>query len=320
MKISIAVLFLVLFSGMAPAKESLEESIQLYGKGEFRQAAQALGKLSQASPADPETRFWLGKTYLKLREWAPAVREMEKAVALQPSSARYHLWLGRACGERASHAFFTTAFSLARRVIKEFETARNLAPKDAGIRFDLLEFYLQAPGVVGGGRDKAEEEARTIARLDPVKGYAARATIFRKDKKWDKAKAELLQATVEHPQNADVFKDLADYLLDRQDYEGSLDYGRKALALNQKSKRTRLLVAVAQTSLKRDLEAASRSLQELAAGPLFDEDPSFEEAHYWLGENYLAQGDRARARDCFKSALAFNPEYSKAKNALSKIK
>jgi tetratricopeptide (TPR) repeat protein len=320
MRISIIVIFLALFLNQIQAKENLDTAIQLYGRGEFRQAVGIFQQSAKSSPKDAETRFWLAKSYMKIQEWGSAIREIEKAVELQPANPRYHLWLGRACGERASRAFFTSALSLARRVLKEFKIARDLAPKDPGIRFDLLEFYLQAPGIIGGGKDKAQTEAQSIANINPVKGSTARATIFCNDKKWDKAKAELTQATEDYPKNADVFKDLADFLLDRQDSEGALYYGEKALALDSQSKRTQLIVAVAKTKLGKDLDQAAATLRELAAGPLLDEDPSFEEANYWLGENYLARGDKAKARDAFKSALAFNPEYSQAKNALSKAR
>jgi tetratricopeptide (TPR) repeat protein len=320
MKTSIILVFFALLTNALQAKESLDNAIQLYEKGEFRQAVDVLKQFTQTSPKDAETRFWLAKSYMKTREWGAAVREMEKAVELQPSNPLYHLWLGRACGERASRAFFTTAFSLARRVLKEFEIAKNLSPKDPGIRFDLLEFYLQAPGMIGGGKDKALTEAQSISQINPLKGFTARAAVFSKDKKWDQAKHELIRATEEFPQNADAYKDLADFLLDRQDYEGALYYGEKALALDRQSKRTQFIAAVAKTKRGKDLDQATATLRELAAGPLRDGDPSFEEANYWLGENYLARGDKDKARDAFKAALAFNPEYTRAKDALAKTR
>jgi tetratricopeptide (TPR) repeat protein len=312
-------LFLALLPGQLLSKD-LDDAIQLYGKGDYRQAVLMLQQSVKTSPQNAEIRFWLAKSFMKTRDWGSALREMEKAVELQPANPRYHLWLGRACGERASRAFFVTAFSLARRVVKEFKIAANLSPKDPEIRFDLLEFYLQAPKPVGGGKDKAVAEAQSIANINPLSGFTARAAIFRQDKKWDLAKTELIRATEEYPQNADAFKDLAEFLLDRQDYEGAINYGKKALTLNRQSKRAQFIVAVAETKLGEDLNNATTTLKELAAGELHDEDPSFEETHYWLGENYLVKGDKNKARDAFVSALAFNPEYTQAKNALSRTR
>ena len=304
----------------AEKNERLDAAIRLYETGSFQQAVNLLRQEVKVSPREPEVRLWLGKAYLKTRDWKAAVNEIEKAVELKPDNAQYHLWLGRACGERASHAFVTTAYSMAKRVVKEFQTASTLAPKDLDIRFDLLEYYLQAPGMVGGGRDKAEAEARTIADIDPQKGYLARATIYKKDKQWDKAKAELTKATVEFPQSADAATELAYYLLDRQDHEGALTWSKKATTLDPQSKNARFITATAATLLQCDLDAATAELQKLAAGPLDYYDPSFEQIHYRLGENHLARGDKAKAKESFQSALAYNPEYSRAKEALDKIK
>ena len=310
---------LALFPAFQPAGD-LNEAIGLYEKGKFDQAANMFQKLRDSSPSDPEIRLWLGKSYSKARQWDKAVQEMENLVRLQPSNAQYHLLLGRACGDRASHSMFITAIGWAKRVRKEFETARKLAPEDVDIRFDLLEYYLDAPEIVGGGKDKAEEEAQAIARLRPEKGFLARATILIKNKKWDLARKELNQAVINYPQSSSACKDLADFLLDRQDFEGALDYATKALALDGKSKRSRLIAAAAKIRLNRDLDETEKTLQDFVAGKLGDEDPSFEEAYYWLGECRLAKGDKAKAREAFKSSLALNPEYEKAKNGLSKAR
>jgi tetratricopeptide (TPR) repeat protein len=312
-------LFMALLLGEAVADTNLDEGTGLYRKGEFKKSVEVLEKLASSSPAETDAKLWLGKAYLKTRDWDKAVREMEKVVELQPSNARYHLWLGRACGAKASHIFKPLALGWAKRVVKEFETARRLAPKDLDIRFDLLEFYMEAPGALGGGKEKAEAEAKEIAKLNPSKGYTARAIIFQKNKNWEQAKKEFTQATVEYPVS-DSFKDLAGFLFERKDYKGALESAQKALELKSNSKGAQLLAAASRIKLKSDLDYALRILQALAEGPLDDNDPVFEEVHYWLGECCLEKADKENARKAFKAALAFNPDHDEAKKALSKAK
>ena len=110
----------------------------------------------------------------------------------------------------------------ARRVVREFETARKLEPNNIDVRFDLLEYYLNAPGIVGGGKEKAEAEAQAISKLKPNKGFVARATIHINNKKWDLARKELLQAVTENPQSVSANKDLADFLLGFSDESGEV--------------------------------------------------------------------------------------------------
>ncbi len=317
---ALSLFFLLLFSQGNSSAANLEEAIRLYEMGEFKQAANLLARLSRSSPSEPEIRLWLGKSYLKIRDWDSAVREIEKAAQLEPSNALYHLWLGRACGARASHSIFLTAIRWASRVVKEFETAIRLAPENLDIRFDLLDFYIHAPSIVGGGKQKAEAQAREIAKLDAQKGYVARTMIFEKEKNWDLAKKELTEATLKYPDDADAHKDLAAFLLARKDYAGALESARRALALNSESNRAKLIQAAAKIRRHADLKEAGRILRDLAAGPLRDEDPTFEEVYSWLGECYLASGDKAEAREAFLSALTFNPEFEPARAGVSKLR
>src|SRR5512143_322410 len=89
---------------------AMDEAIRLYNKGQFKQAVQLLEQIKNTSPNDPDVRLWLGKSYLKTRDWDKAVREMEKTVELKPAAVNY-LWLGRACGAQAEHSSLFTAFS-----------------------------------------------------------------------------------------------------------------------------------------------------------------------------------------------------------------
>jgi predicted Zn-dependent protease len=303
----------------APADE-LDRAIELYWHGQFHQAVDLLRKLSESTPTDPQVRVWLGKSLMKIQEWDAAVKQMEKATQLQPDNAVDYLWLGRACGGRASHSSWFTALGWARRVLRAFETAEKLAPENLDVRFDLMDFFLNAPGFLGGGHDKAEAEAAGIAKLGPRFGYTARALIFEHDKKWDQAREELIQATTLFPGDADAYVDLADFLLRRHDFAGAEANAGKALSLQAGLPKARLTKAAAEIRLGKDIPEAETVLKSLSRGPLKDEDPTFEDVYYWLGQAYLAQGRKQDAREAFNTALRYNPDYDKAKSALSQTR
>ncbi len=77
--------------------------------------------------------------------------------------------MGRSYGEKAEHSGLLAAVKLAKRVREEFETAVRLDPNNVEARADLAEFYMEAPAIMGGGRDKAEAQAQQLAIADPVK-------------------------------------------------------------------------------------------------------------------------------------------------------
>ncbi|MBN2241580.1 MAG: tetratricopeptide repeat protein [Acidobacteria bacterium] len=314
---SLVLLFLLALPVHSQPEGVLQEAIQLFGKGEYRQARDFLAEAGDSWDDPAEIRFWLGKTYLKTGRWDDAVKAMEKAVQMKPSNAMYRLWLGRAYGSRAENRIF--GFNDARRVIREFKKAGELEPENIDIRFDLLEFYAQAPGIVGGGKDKAWAEAGLISRLMPEKGYIARATVYRQEGKWDLAEKELRQATLDYPSEAAAHKDLAQFFLDRRDFSRALASARKALELNPASKQTRYIVAASQIGLGRDPDETEAILRGLTREPLGEGGPSFEDVYCQLGILYLGKGEKEKSRDAFLSALHYNPDYEKAGKYLSEL-
>jgi tetratricopeptide (TPR) repeat protein len=298
------------------AEGILDQAVGFYERGEYRNTVDLLAPLVGKPDAPAEMAFWLGKSYIKIRKWDKAVDELERSVKLAPSNALYHLWLGRAYGARAENRIFK--YNDARRLLKEFKKASELAPDNIDIRFDLLEFYAQAPGIVGGGEDKAWAEAQTIAKLNPVVGYTARATIYERKEKWDPAAKEYEQAVREYPVNANAYKDLAQFLFNREDYEGALSNVIKALELDGKSKQSAFLAAACRIQLGVDLDKAGNSLQALAERPLGDEDPAREDIYYWQGVLYHREGEEAKSKDALEKALEINPKHRMAEEYLKK--
>jgi len=299
--------------------QDVRAAIELYEHGKFPEAVELFSRLSRQAPDDPNLHIWLGKTHLKLHRRDDAVLAFKKAVAIDSKNGVYHLWLGRAYGEKAAHAFWG-AFSLASQARKEFEAAAALEPDNLDIRFDLMEFYSQAPGILGGGKDKAMAQAEEIARRAPRAGHTARAGLFAHDEKWDRALQELLRATEKFPDDASAFLDLADFQMQRRDFRGAESSAQRAQALDNADRRARLLLASARIELGRNLDESLKTLQELAAGPLTEHDPAFEDVYYWIGRAFLARGQKPEARQAFQSALSFDPDHERSKAALAQIK
>jgi tetratricopeptide (TPR) repeat protein len=253
-----------------------------------------------------------------LRRWDDAIVQFEKAVELSPKDGVNHLWLGRAYGRKAEHALI--GLGPATRARKEFEIAAQLAPDNLDIRFDLMEFYLEAPGFMGGGKDKAEAQAKEIARLSPRLGYAAQANIYEEGKDWIHALERLVEAAQRFPKDADSHLDLAKFHLRRGTLKEAEDAAQKALALDSAKRDARMYLAAIQIELKKSDAGAIQALQELAAGQLTDKDPDFEEVYYWLGRAYLARGQKADAKKAFETSLSFDPDYSRSKDALKQIR
>lgn len=162
--------------------------------GKADEAASLLNQALQSNPNDAEANNLLCRVEYATQHFDQAAGRCEKAVSLSPQEARYHLWLGRVTGERADHASFMSAFSLAKKSREQFETAVKLDPRDGEALSDLGEFYKEAPSVVGGGMDKAEEVARKLDAVDASRAHQLRAQIAEKQKDLATAERELKAA------------------------------------------------------------------------------------------------------------------------------
>ena len=162
-------------------------------------ADQAVSLLQQALKSDAksaEANNLLCRVEYSLQHFDQAASLCERAVSLAPQNSRYHLWLARTIGERASRASFLSAFSLAKRSREQFETAVQLGPRDRDALSDLGEFYKEAPGVVGGGMDKAEDIVKNLEAIDASGAHQLRAEIAEKQKDLGTAEREFKAACI----------------------------------------------------------------------------------------------------------------------------
>jgi hypothetical protein len=121
--------------------------------------------------------FLRGCRLLDEQKFGSAGAEFEKAVKADPGNAVYHFWFGRASGEQVAHANPFRQPGLARRTKGEFEKAVALDSAYVSPREGLVRYYLAAPRFVGGGIDRARQQAEEIAKLNPYRGGMAYANV-----------------------------------------------------------------------------------------------------------------------------------------------
>src|SRR5205085_11738280 len=104
----------------------------------------------------------------------------------------------------------------------EFETAVSLDPNHVDARWGLMQFYMLAPGFIGGGEDKAIQQANEIKKRDNYMGHRARSWIFMRQKKLDLARNEYVTAVREDPTSARAHTGLASwYAANEKNYKAA---------------------------------------------------------------------------------------------------
>lgn len=146
-----------------------------------------VGGQQPADTAAARAAFSLGKAAVQAHRVEEGVREMERAVALDDANWEYHMWLGHAYVRQIGVVNFLKKPLVGRRMGAQYNKAVELAPDNVDAAEARLDFFLEAPAIVGGGLDKAESESKRITRLNSYRGAFATARIAEHEKEWARA-------------------------------------------------------------------------------------------------------------------------------------
>jgi Flp pilus assembly protein TadD len=273
---------LALSPGSVSAKSpEWDRAHELYQRTEYNQALAILDRIPNR---DADTLQLAGECHFMKGDYKRASESFEKALALKPQSSELHRLLGMVYGRRAETGSLLTAPGNARKAREYFEQAVALDPDNREAAANLFEYYLEAPGFLGGGIDKAETLAKHIAKLDMPAGLHALAQLEGKRKRYDAAEQQLRSAIALAPNEVGRQIDLAKFLADRGRVKESDQTFAEAARMAPDS--PELMFARAETYIhqKRNLNEARQLLERYIASPLTPDDPPRDDARALLSQ------------------------------------
>jgi tetratricopeptide (TPR) repeat protein len=314
LRITLSLLIVFLFP---PRDYAASTPRDLLAAGRVDDALQLLQQQVARSPTDAEAYNLLCRAYLMLDELERGIEACERARNLEPQKGLYQLWLGHAYGKKAEHAGAFSALGLAKKVRVSFERAVQLDPRSWEARSVLAEFYVEAPAFVGGGKDKAREQADAIQPLNPAIAHQVLAKIAEKDKDMALAEREYRAAITASHSGAFAWFELANFLF----HAGRLDEMDQAMHALESSpvdrpESLRDAATVLQRA-DRDYPLAVRLLRRYLSTPV-EEAPAFE-AHDVLGHLLEKEGNHHAAADEYRAALALAHGYTRAQEDLRRV-
>lgn len=99
-----------------------------------------------------------------------ATDTMRKVVKMAPDNSNYQHFLGKCYGRLAEKANPLSALSLAEKTRKALEKAVQLDDHNVSALRDLMQYYRQAPGFLGGSKKKADKIEKRLQDMNMSAG------------------------------------------------------------------------------------------------------------------------------------------------------
>lgn len=297
--------------------DGLDKAIELFEAQDYDQAKALLVPLADR---DAEAAYYLGRICFECGDLKASLKWLRKAVVLDTNQAKYYFWLGNAYGRKAQGASIFTAPGYAKKIRENFSKAVELDPENLRARFALLQFYLQAPGIVGGSGEKAQQQADEIANLSTAWGHLAQALINQKHKEFDRAEKEYLAAVEADPDNLEMHYSLGYFYQQIGKYDQAFQTFENVLRDHPEDVNALYQIGKTGALSGQKLARAAECLREYLLTDPDENEPSLDWAHYRLGMVFGQMGSADSARVHYQAALSLNPNLKEAKKALKKLK
>jgi tetratricopeptide (TPR) repeat protein len=319
-RISSVILALVLSIPMvAQADPSLDSVRQLVNNGEADAAIRALNSALAATPSNSEEHNLLCRVHYAEERWDAAVSECERAANLSPNSSGNQLWLGRAYGEKAEHSSWLSAIGLAKKTHVAFEKAVALDPNNVEARSDLSEYYIEAPGFLGGGTEKAAAQANIMEKLEPATAHWIRARIAEHQNRNADAEHEYKKALETGHNSARRLFDLASFYRRANRLDELESTIQKSAELNVRNDSTLVDSAALLLRVQRNLPLAANLLRRYIDQGTKSEDAPVFQAQHLLGQILEKSGNVQAAKQAYLAARATASDFAPPGAALKRL-
>jgi tetratricopeptide (TPR) repeat protein len=280
----------------------------------------ALFSIGPLNAEDTARLFGQAQELMRRQQFAAAVPLLEKCVAAEPDSSKFHQWLGRALGLQAAQKGITSSVMSIGKVKAAFEKAIALNPLNLEARNDLAIMYVAVPRLLGGSKVKAAEQVAFIRRHDPALGMQIEGDFLASEKKYDAALAAYTESARLHSR---PIIHVRISLVHQQNKEWEKAFAALERALSLDANHPLALYQIGRTAALsgQQLDRGEKCLRSYLAMPVREEleNPSIAAAHFRLGNILEKKGDAAGARAEYETSLKIDPKQKLAREALAKM-
>ena len=242
MKYLLNILIISVWTLALTAQETAQSDVieELIQQQEFSKARDILMRQYVANDEDPETNYWLAVLALRDTLYDDAIDYLDVAIEGDENNAQYYYMLGSAYAVKTQNAGAIKAAFSASSIKSNWQKALEIDPDHLQARWGLFQFFLNAPGILGGDQDEAKKLAENHVVKDPGEGHMMLARYYWfSEENIEKTEDELTQS-LDAETDEDSYKrirymgtDLLNRLgyrfLNKKDYDKSEKYFKWAI-------------------------------------------------------------------------------------------
>lgn len=215
--LALAAGFVLLGVDIASAQQSVfEPGTALMDSGRYQDALAVFHDLEERLPTSDSLDYYIGRCLFATDELDASAKAFERAIQQNTTSSLYYQWLGIARSVQAQEASIFRKPGLAKKCRSALERAVELDGENLDARYNLLQYYIMAPGIMGGSEEKARVQAQEIERLDPRLGCRAMVSIHENAKEYEEAEKIQQRYLAENPADSLAKLDLGFYYQRRE--------------------------------------------------------------------------------------------------------
>ena len=304
---------------VAQAQNSDSSGVRLFEAGKFKEAKTVFEPAFRSNAGDAAAAFYLGRIAMEERRHDRAADYFETAAKLEPKNSTYFLWLGRAYGREAQDANVLRQPGLAKKAKGAWERAIELDPDNLDARSDLIQYYVQAPGFLGGSTAKALEQAEEIRKRNALRGYLELGGIYEREKQAADAEQAYLGAAKEKSDRHVGEYRLGVFYQATGAYEKAFELFESMIEANPAEAGALFQIGKTGALSGQRLERSEEALKAYLQTTPGRNDPSLAAAHWRLGMVHEWRRDRERAKAEYETALRLDPTFKSATESLRKL-
>ncbi|MDT0556899.1 tetratricopeptide repeat protein [Patiriisocius hiemis] len=305
------VLIFIISPFILVAQNSYEQAKTHFNQERFNKAKPLFEQFLEQNPNHKKTREYLGDIAGYAKDWDTAIEYYESLAEEEDTNANYHFKYGGALGMKALSISRIRAATYIGDIRREFEKAAKLDPNHIEVRWALVEFYIQLPGIIGGSERKAIKYANELGKISTVDGYLANGYIAEYSDRPNDAE-KFYKKAIEVGGSPHTYDKLAEHYEKNNKPKEAMETASQSLKIHKRNQLNYQIGKIA-AQYNLDAELGINCLQAYIANHSAKDGVPKDWAYYRMAQIYKNQGKKQTALVWINKALKERPSFKEAK-------